>query len=79
MVEAAIQLEVITPEEAKALVEKGQTLSEWMTERESVQMGKPREGKKRKSDRLWLFALLLFNLAAWAAFGWILLRVLSLL
>jgi hypothetical protein len=35
------------PEQAEALVEKGKTLSEWIME-QSVEMGEPREGKKRR-------------------------------
>ena len=77
MIEAAIQLDLITPEQAEALVEKGKTLSEWIMERKSVELGEPREGKQKKMDRLWLLALLLFNLVMWAGLGWIVLRVLK--
>ena len=78
MIEAAIQLDLITPEQAEALVEKGKTLSEWIMERKSVELGEPREGKqKKKLDWLWLVTLLLFNLLVWAGFGWIVLRVLK--
>ena len=35
MIEAAIQLDLITPEQAKALVEKGKTLGEWLMEQEA--------------------------------------------
>ena len=76
MIEAAIQLDLITPEQAEALVEKGKTLSEWIME-QSVELGEPKEGKQKKMDRLWLVALLLFNLVVWAGFGWIVLRVLK--
>jgi hypothetical protein len=76
MIEAAIQLDLITPEQAEALVEKGKTLSEWIME-QSVELGEPKEGKQKKMDRLWLVALLLFNLVVWAGFGWIALRVLK--
>ena len=77
MIEAAIQLDLITPEQAEALVEKGKTLSEWIMEQKSVELGEPREGKQKKMDRLWLLALLLFNLVMWAGLGWIVLRVLK--
>jgi hypothetical protein len=40
-------------------------------------LGEPKEGKQKKMDRLWLVALLLFNLVVWAGFGWIVLRVLK--
>jgi hypothetical protein len=77
MIEAAIQLDLITPEQAEALVEKGKTLSEWITE-QSVETNEPGKGKqKKKLDWLWLLALLLFNLVMWAGFGWIVLRVLK--
>src|SRR5882757_978031 len=69
MIEAAIQLDLITPEQAEALVEKGKTLSEWIT-KQSVEMNEPGKGKqKKKLDWLWLLALLLFNLVMWAGFG----------
>jgi hypothetical protein len=76
MIEAAIQLDLITPEQAEALVEKGTTLSEWITE-QSVEMNEPGKSKQKKMDLLWLLALLLFNLVMWAGFGWIVLRVLK--
>jgi hypothetical protein len=76
MIEAAIQLDLITPEQAEALVEKGKTLSEWIME-QSSEMGEPREGKQKKMDLLWVLALLLFDLVMWAGFGWIVLRVLK--
>jgi hypothetical protein len=75
MIEAAIQLGLITPEGGAALVKNGKTLDEWVIGSESLEMGEPREGKKRKLDRLWLLALLLFNFAVLAAVGWIALRV----
>jgi hypothetical protein len=78
MIEAAIQLDLITPEQAEALVEKGKTLSEWIMEQKTVELSEPREGKqKKKLDWLWLVTLLVFNLVAWAGFGWIVLRVLK--
>jgi hypothetical protein len=76
MIEAAIQLDLITPEQAEALVEKGTTLSEWISE-QSVEMNEPGKSKQKKMDLLWLLALLLFNLVMWAGFGWIVLRVLK--
>ena len=77
MIEAAIQLDLITPEQAEALVEKGKMLSEWIME-QSVEMNEPGTGKqKKKLDWLWLLALLLFNLVMWAGLGWIVLRVLK--
>jgi hypothetical protein len=78
MIEAAIQLDLITPEQAEVLVEKGKTLSAWIMEQKSVELSEPREGKQiRKLDWLWLVTLLLFNLVVWAGFGWIVLRVLK--
>jgi hypothetical protein len=76
MIEAAIQLGLITPEQAEALVEKGRTLGEWMVEQRRVETGKPREGKQKLMDRLGVLALLLFNLVIWVGFGLIVLRVL---
>jgi hypothetical protein len=40
-------------------------------EQKSIELGEPREGKQKKMDRLWLLALLLFNLVMWAGLGWI--------
>ena len=78
MIEAAIQLDLITPEQAEVLVEKGKTLNAWIMEQKSVELSEPREGKQiRKLDWLWLVTLLLFNLVVWAGFGWIVLRVLK--
>ena len=78
MIEAAIQLDLITPEQAEVLVEKGNTLSAWIMEQKSVELSEPREGKQiKKLDWLWLVTLLLFNLVVWAGFGWIVLRVLK--
>ena len=42
MIEAAIQLDLITPEQAKTLVEKGKTLGEWPMEQEKGKAGKTR-------------------------------------
>jgi hypothetical protein len=78
MIEAAIQLDLITPEQAEVLVEKGKTLNAWIMEQKSVELSEPREGKQiRKLGWLWLVTLLLFNLVVWAGFGWIVLRVLK--
>jgi hypothetical protein len=76
MMEAAIQLDLITPEEAEALVEKGKTLGEWLVEQKKREAGEGREVKQRKLDALEVLALLLFNLVVLVGFGWIVLRVL---
>ena len=44
---------------------------------QSVELGEPRDGKQSMLDRLGVLALVLFNLAALAGFGWIVLRVLG--
>jgi hypothetical protein len=78
MIEAAIQLDLITPEQAEVLVEKGKTLGAWIMEQKSVELSEPREGQQiKKFDWLWLVTLLLFSLVVWAGFGWIVLRVLE--
>ena len=41
---------------------------------QSVELGKPVEGEPTTLDRLGLLALVLFNLAALAGLGWIVLR-----
>jgi hypothetical protein len=75
VIEAAIQLNLITTEQALALVENGKTLNEWIME-QSVKIDEPAAGKqKKKLDWLWLVLLLLFNLVVWAGLGWIVLRV----
>jgi hypothetical protein len=79
MLEAAIQLDVITPEQAAALIDKSKTLGEWLVEQEEGKVGKPEDGGQRKLDALGLLALLLFNLVVLAGIGWIVLRVLRLL
>ena len=48
MIEAAIQLNVITTEQAQALVENGKTLNEWIMER-SVKIDEPEAGKQKRS------------------------------
>jgi len=79
MLEAAIQLDVITPEQAAALIDKSKTLGEWFVEQEEGKAGKPEDGGQRKLDALGVLALLLFNLVVLAGIGWIVLRVLRLL
>ena len=76
MLEAAIQMDLITPEQAEALVEKGKTLGEWLVEQETGVAIEPRKAKQRILDALGVLALLLLNLAVLAGFGWIVLRVL---
>jgi hypothetical protein len=75
MIEAAIQLDLITPEQAKALVKRGKTLGEWLVAREKGEAGKTRKIRQKMLDGLGLLALLLFNFAVLAAFGWIVLRI----
>ena len=43
---------------------------------QSVELDEPRMGKQTVLDRLGVLALILFNLAVLAGFGWIVLRVL---
>jgi hypothetical protein len=74
MMEAAIQLDLITPEQAEALVEKGKTLGEWLLEQEKGEAGKAKKVKLRMLDGLGLLALLLLNFAVLVGFGWIVLR-----
>jgi hypothetical protein len=76
MMEAAIQLDLITLEQAEALVEKGKTLGEWLVEQEKGEAGKARKVKLRMLDALGVLALLLINLVVLVGFGWIVLRVL---
>jgi hypothetical protein len=47
MIEAAIQLDLITPEQAKALVEKGKTLGEWLMEQRRAKRARPGKSDKR--------------------------------
>lgn len=76
MLEAAIQLDLITPEHAAALVEKGKTLGEWLVEQEDGKAGKPKDARQRMLDALGVLALILFNLVVLVGLGWIVLRVL---
>jgi hypothetical protein len=69
-------MDLIAPDQAEALFEKGKTLREW-TMGQSVELGEPREGKQSMLDRLGVLALVLFNVAVLAGFGWIVLRVLG--
>jgi hypothetical protein len=75
-IEAAIQLDLITLEQAAALIEKGKTVGEWLVEQEKGEAGKVRKVELRMLDELGVLALLLFNLAVLVGFGWIVLRVL---
>ncbi|MGZ5904012.1 MAG: hypothetical protein ACXWKQ_01580 [Reyranella sp.] len=79
MMEAAIQLDLITPEQAEALVEKGKTLGEWLVEQEEAKADKARKVRQRILDAVGVLALFLFNLVVLAGIGWIVLRVLRLL
>jgi hypothetical protein len=76
MLEAAIQMDLITLEQAEALVEKGKTVGEWLVEQEKGEAGKARKVKLRMLDPLVVFVLLLFNFAVLVGFGWMVLRVL---
>jgi hypothetical protein len=83
MIEAAIQLDFISLEQAETLVKKGKTLGEWLAEQEK---GEPRKEKKGKPatgeviqemlDALGVFALVLFNIVVVVGFGWIVVRTL---
>ena len=75
MIEAAIQLDLITPEQAEALVKKSKTLGEWLVAQEKGKQGKTRKVRQKMLDGLGLLALLLLNFAVLAAFGWIVLRI----
>lgn len=73
MMESAVQLNLITPEQAEVLIEKGKTLGEWMVEQDRGEMGEVRTGKQKMLDRLGLLALLAFNVGVFVGLGWILL------
>jgi hypothetical protein len=77
MMEAAIQLDLITPEQAAALIERGKTLAGWLVEQDKSVAVEPRKAKQRIVDALGMLALLLFSLAVLVGFGWITLRVLK--
>jgi hypothetical protein len=77
MMEAAIQLDLITPEQAAALIERGKTLAKWLVEQDKSVAVEPRKAKQRIVDALGMLALLLFSLAVLVGFGWIALRVLK--
>ena len=79
MLEAAIQLDLITPEQAAALIDKNKTLGEWLVEQEDGKAGKAKDARQRMLDALGVLALILFNLVVLAGVGWIVLRVLRLL
>ena len=79
MLEAAIQLDLITPEQAAALIDKNKTLGEWLVEQEDGKAGKAKDARQRMLDALGVLALILFNLVVLAGVGWIVLRVLKLL
>src|SRR5260370_42099494 len=70
MLEAAIQMDLITPEQAESLVENGKTLGEWLVEQEKGEAGKGRKGKLRGLDALGALARLLFNLLGLVGFRW---------
>jgi hypothetical protein len=76
MMEAAIQLNLITLEQAEALSNKGKTVGEWLVEQEKAEAGKGRKVKVKILEALGVLALLLFNLAVLVGSGWIVLRVL---
>jgi hypothetical protein len=79
MLEAAIQLDLITPEQAAALIDKSKTLGEWLVEQEDGKADKAKDARQRMLDALGVLALILFNLVVLAGVGWIVLRVLRLL
>ena len=84
MIEAAIQLDFISVEQAETLVKKGKTLGEWLAEHEK---GEPRKEQKKDKpatgeviqkmlDALGVLALVLFNVVVVVGFGWIVVRTL---
>jgi hypothetical protein len=75
-IEAAIQMDLITLEQAAALIERGKTVGEWLVQQDKSVAVEPRKAKQRILDGLVVLALLLFNLAVLVGFGWIVLRVL---
>jgi hypothetical protein len=75
MIEAAIQLDLITSEQAEALVKNGKTVGEWLVVQEKGKAGNTRKVRQKMQDGLGLLALLLINFAVLAAFGWIVLRI----
>ena len=74
MMEAAIQLDLITPEQAEALAKKGKTVGEWLVEQEKGEAGNAKKVELRMLDGLGVLALLLLNFAVLVGFGWIVLR-----
>ena len=72
MMESAIQLNLITSEQAEVLIEKGKSISEWIKEQDRGEMGELKTGKQKIMDRLGLLALLLFNVGVFVGLGWIL-------
>ena len=73
-IEAAIQLDLITLEQAAALIERGKTVGEWLVEQDKSVAR--RNAKQRIVDALGVLALVVFSLAVFVGFGWIVLRVL---
>ena len=73
-IEAAIQLDLITLEQAAALIERGKTVGEWLVEQDKSVAR--RNAKQRIVDALGVLALVVFSLAVLVGFGWIVLRVL---
>src|SRR5260370_22933392 len=63
MLEAAIQLDLITPEQAAALIDKNKTLGEWLVGPEGGKTGKAQDGRQRTLDALGVLAPRLFNLS----------------
>ena len=58
------------------MAEKGKTVGEWLVEQAKGEAGKVRKVKLRMLDALGALALILFDLAVLAGFGWIVLWVL---
>ena len=69
-------MDLITPDQAETLVEKGTTLRE-RPMAQSVELDEPKVRQQTTQDRLGVLALFLFNLAVLAGLGWIVLQVLG--
>src|SRR5260370_22510828 len=61
MLEAAIQMDLITPEQAEPLVENGKTLGEGLEGEEQGAAGKARKGTRRDVGALRVHEPLMFN------------------
>jgi hypothetical protein len=68
-IEAAIQLDLITLDQAAELIERGKTVGEWLVEQDKSVAVERRNAKHRIVDALGVLALLVFSLAVLVGFG----------